>query len=103
MGYEKYLPAPIVYCLVILSAVVLIGNALNKIREFFMPGREMKRTLDEHSALLAKDKKRLDQQNDDLQMLLSCMLVTMNHDITGNSIDKLKEKRDELQDYLTTR
>lgn len=103
MGYENYLPAPLVYVLVILSAIVLVGNALNKIREWFTPGREMKETLEAHSQLLQKDKKRLDQQSDDLQMLLSCMLVTMNHEITGNSVDKLKEKRDELQDYLTGR
>ena len=34
------------------------------------------------------------------RMLLRCMLVIINHDITGNGIDKLKETRDELNEYL---
>ena len=34
------------------------------------------------------------------KMILQCLLVIINHDITGNGIDKLKSTRDKLQEYL---
>ena len=33
-------------------------------------------------------------------MILQGLLVLINHDITGNGVDKLKETRDELNEYL---
>jgi len=36
-------------------------------------------------------------------MILQCLLVIINHDITGNGIDKMKDARDKLQEYLIER
>lgn len=49
---------------------------------------------------LDADNRRLNNVEGSDRMLLRCMLVIINHDITGNGIDKLKETRDELNEYL---
>lgn len=40
------------------------------------------------------------QCEDANQMILKCLLVIINHEITGNGIEKMKETRDKLQDFL---
>ena len=44
--------------------------------------------------------KRMKQCEDANQMILKCLLVIINHEITGNGIEKMKETRDKLQDFL---
>ena len=42
----------------------------------------------------------LKEQEETNRMILQCMLDLINHEITGNGIDKLKERRDSLQEFL---
>ena len=47
-----------------------------------------------------KDDARLKEIEVSNKMILQCLLVIINHDITGNGIEKMKSARDELQEYL---
>ena len=64
--------------------------------------KEIKKPNDDLKAIvkLDADNRRLNNVEGSDRMLLRCMLVIINHDITGNGIDKLKETRDELNEYL---
>ena len=57
-------------------------------------------TLDKHDALLDNDNRRLKEIEDSNRMILQCLLVLINHSITGNGIEKMKDIREELQDFL---
>ena len=73
------------------------------VAEIKKPGDDLKTTVDKHEELLKKDDKRMKEVEDSNKMILQCLLVIINHDITGNGIDKMKAARDELQEYLINR
>lgn len=73
------------------------------VKEFRKPNDDLKNTVDKHQRLLETDNKRLKEIEDSNKMILQCLLVIINHDITGNGIDKMKTARDELQEYLINR
>ena len=70
------------------------------VKEIRKPNDDLKETVAKHDDLLDKDNKRLMEIEDSNQMILKCLLVIINHDITGNGIEKMKQARDELQEFL---
>ena len=89
--------------LVLAAAIVLIGNMAKTLGAWLNPIKKLVEDVEEHEAKIRNDDKRITQQENDMQMMLKCMLVLMNHDIDGNGVDKLKATRDELQEYITNR
>jgi len=70
------------------------------VKELKKPNDDMKKEVAKHSELLNNDNERLKDIEESNKMILQCLLVTINHDITGNGIDRMKEARDELQEFL---
>ena len=70
------------------------------VKEWKKPSDDLKSTVEKHDALLDNDNKRLKDIEDSNQMILKCLLVIINHSITGNGIEKMKDIREELQDFL---
>lgn len=70
------------------------------VKELKKPNEDLKSTVAKHETLLDNDNKRLKEIEESNKMILQCLLVIINHDITGNGIDKMKEARDELQNFL---
>lgn len=50
-----------------------------------------------------KDLQRLDRQDKDLQQVLLSVNVLLSHSIDNNHTDQLKERKNELDDYLIKR
>ena len=73
------------------------------VKEVKKPNDDLKNTVDKHDMLLDNDNRRLKEIEDSNKMVLQCLLVIINHDITGNGIEKMKEARDELQNFLITK
>jgi hypothetical protein len=73
------------------------------VKEIKKPNDDLKNTVAQHDKLLDNDNKRLKEIEDSNRMILQCLLVIINHDITGNGIEKMKTARDELQEYLINR
>lgn len=69
-------------------------------KEIKKPTDDLKRTVQKHDELIAADNERLKEIEDSNRMILQVLLVLINHDITGNGIDKMKSARDELQEFL---
>lgn len=70
------------------------------VKEFKKPNDDLKAIVEKHENLINNDNKRLKEIEDSNRMILQCLLIIINHDITGNGIEKMKTARDELQDFL---
>ena len=70
------------------------------VKEIKKPNEDLRKTVEKHERLLTNDNTRLEDIENSNKMMLQCLLVMINHNITGKGIDKLKETRDELQEFL---
>lgn len=70
------------------------------VKEIKKPNDDLKEIVEKHERLLNNDNNRLEDIENSNKMMLQCLLVMINHNITGNGIDKLKETRDELEKFL---
>lgn len=70
------------------------------VKEWKKPSEDLRAKVAEHDNILKKDHERLKNIEESDKMMLQCLLVIINHDITGNGINNLKEVRDELQEFL---
>ena len=73
------------------------------VKEIKKPNDDLKNTVARHDKLLDNDDKRLKEIENSNRMILQCLLVIINHEMTGNGIEKMKTARDELQEYLINR
>ena len=83
-----------------LGLVTSVWGVWKIVKEIKKPNDDLKAEVHRHGELLEKDDTRLDNIEASNKMMLQCMLVIINHDITGNGIEKMKIARDELQEYL---
>lgn len=70
------------------------------VKELKKPNDDLKAAVLKHTKLLDNDNKRLKEYEESNRMILQCLLVIINHEITGNGIENLKHARDDLQEYL---
>lgn len=98
------------------GALVLIGGAIALIVKCFAPFQKMKAEVASKASVceleaLKKDVENLkNYQNIDhaelkkvelgIEKICKCTLAITDHELTGNSVDKLREAKDEMQDYL---
>lgn len=83
--------------------VTALYGAWKIVKEMKKPGDDLKETVEKHSQRLDKDNRRLEEVEESNQMILKCLYAILNHEITGNNVDKLTARRDELQEYLIDR
>ena len=86
--------------LAIAGGIVVLYNAFKAILSAITPFKKMKDKIDKHDELLDNDNKRLFSIERSNQMLCKSMLALLDHEITGNSVDKLKNVKSEMQNYL---
>lgn len=86
----------VVFC----TLVTALWGIWKIVKEIKKPNEDLKKTVEKHEQLLTNDDTRLEDIENSNKMMLQCLLVMINHNITGNGIDKLKETRDELQEFL---
>ena len=73
------------------------------VKEIKKPEDDLKETVDRHEKLLDNDNNRLKEVEDSNKMILQSLLVIINHEITGNGIEKMKKARDDLQEFLISK
>lgn len=73
------------------------------VKEARKPNDDLKAKVEKHDRLLDKDNKRLETVEASNQMILQSLLVIINHEITGNGVEKMKTVRDSLEEYLIKR
>lgn len=87
----------IIYICSFIAAVWGIWKIVKEIRK---PNDNLKAEVSKHTQILDNDNKRLKEYEESNRMILQCLLVIINHEITGNGIENLKHARDDLQEYL---
>lgn len=80
--------------------IAAIWGVLKIIKELKKPSDDLREKVEKHDRLLDNDNKRIHKIEESNQLILRCMLDLINHEITGNGIEKMKETRDILQDFL---
>ena len=79
------------------SAIIKLFSPIRKLRERVEKTEECLHNDFEKFVKLEGENKAIEESNKEICKVL---LVLLNHEITGNSIDKLKEQRDELEKFL---
>lgn len=87
----------IIYLCGLVAAVWGIYKIIKELRK---PSDDLRDKVEKHERLLDNDNKRIHKIEESNQLILRCMLDLINHAITGNGIEKMKETRDVLQDFL---
>lgn len=73
------------------------------VKEARKPNDDLKAKVEKHDRLLDKDNKRLEAVEASNRMILQSLLVIINHEITGNGVEKMKTVRDSLEEHLIKR
>lgn len=100
----------------ICGAIISIGGASAIISKWIAPVRTLKKDVDnkvgreEFETLKQSvetlrgyqlsDHKELQKVEVGIEKICKCTLAITDHELTGNSVDKLREAKDEMQDYL---
>ena len=87
----------IIYICTLVAAVWTVYKIYKEINK---PNDYVRSMVKNHDEKLKKEDIRIKEQEETNRMILQCMLDLINHEITGNGIDKLKERRDSLQEFL---
>lgn len=84
----------------ICAFIVALWGVWKIIKEIKKPKDDLVAKVELHDELLKKDNERLKEMETSNKLILQCLLIIINHDITGNGIEEMKETRDELQKYI---
>lgn len=94
------------FVIVLAALVVFVGGILSVAknwRDLRKPSADQQKWRNDTDAKLDKDNKRLTVLEDGNKVLCQGMLAMLNHEITGNSIDKLRKAQDLMNEYLINR
>ena len=87
----------------ILGFIAFVGAVwgfLKIVKELRQPNEDKTKMLLDHDDKLKADSKKLHDIETTEKLILQSLLVIINHDITGNGIEQLKEVRNDIQEYL---
>lgn len=93
--------------LAIFGAIAATMAGISAIAKMLSPFKDLKEMVNKHENALINFNKRFEDMEKSIttQQLMQreickSLIVIMNHNVTGNSIDKLKAQQDELQKFL---
>lgn len=85
------------------GAIALIGGAIALIAKFFAPFGDLKKRVAALEQKFEGDHEELKKVETGIEKICKCTLAITDHELTGNSVDKLREAKDEMQDYLISK
>lgn len=65
------------------------------------PMSDLETKVSEHEQKLKNDHERLNDVEKAIRVLMRSQIAQLDHEISGNSIDKLRASKDEILDYLS--
>lgn len=90
-----------------LGAIGVIGGATAVIARWLAPFRKLKTEVETLKTEVAECKRfqkndhtELGKLEQGIEKICKCTLAITDHELTGNSVDKLRAAKDEMQDYL---
>lgn len=85
------------------AAIVTLSKVWDLLMAKLKPGRDLCKTVAANTDKLDRDKKRLDELDKANTVIFHALYALINHEISGNGDDVLRDARDKLQEYLANR
>ena len=85
------------------GGIVTLLAAINAIGRIFTPYREIKKSVETHDRLLKKDNDRITNGEESSKHQCRALLALIDHELTGNGVERLRDAKDDLQKFLTER
>ena len=85
------------------GAIITIGGAATYISKATKPARDLVQRVNAQDKKLDNDNRRLNDLEKGDRAQCKALLAMLDHTITGNSVDKIKLARDDLNKYLIER
>lgn len=82
------------------GAIAIIGGAIAIIAKLFTPFAKLKERVSALERRFEGDHKELEKVEIGIEKICKCTLAITDHELTGNSVDKLRAAKDEMQDFL---
>lgn len=93
--------------LAVLGGITCIAGGVTAIMKLFGPFRNLKAKVEDHEEKLTQDERERKELRDAIgqvaeadKMLCKVLLNLLDHEITGNHIDRLKTIRGELETFI---
>lgn len=67
------------------------------------PVNTLEDKIEDHEQKLQKDYRRINELEEGNRIMMRALMAILSHDISGNSVDKLKASMDEIHNYLVNR
>lgn len=100
--FEQIATAAVVL-LAIFGSINIIGGAIKTFKEWLKPATDMNARLKTVETNQKNDYKQLNDLEDAEKLLLKALNVLLEHEISGNHIEKLQEVQNEINEYLINR
>lgn len=84
----------------IFAVVATVWSGVKAIKEAIKPLTDLKERIEDDEKKLDNDNKRLNDLEKSNKLLLKAIDQLIEHEITNNHSDKLKEVQEEIHDYL---
>jgi large-conductance mechanosensitive channel len=103
LTFGNFLGAAVVFLLLV-DIYIKISTAAKMRREEKKrkdaPVNSLEETVKDHTEKLKNDHKRLTNLEEAVRILMRSQIAQLDHEITGNSIEKLKDSKNEIQQFL---
>ncbi len=89
------------------GGLACIAGGVSAIVKLFSPFKSLQDKVNKHDKKLEDDFKRMNELEDSMKdieesnkIICKSLFVLLNHEVTGNGVDKLKAQRDALEQFL---
>lgn len=82
------------------GAIITVGGAVAVIARWMTPFRDLKERVAALEKRQSNDHTDLEKVEKGIEKICKCTLAITDHELTGNSVEKLREAKDEMQEYL---
>ena len=86
-----------------LGGIAILAGGIRVIISFLHPFKTMKERVDKHDELLDRDNQRLRNEAEATKVTMRVLLALIDHEITGNSVEKLQQAKEVIRAYLIDR
>ena len=93
----------VIVLLAILAFIVLLGNAIKAIKEWIKPSQTVATWRTEMDKSMQDNTERIERVEKGNTVIMKALIAMLNHELNGNSKDKLQAALGDLNNYLIER
>lgn len=85
------------------GAIAVIATAVGVVLKCVAPFNDLKKRVAILEQKFTADHSELEKVELGIEKICKCTLAITDHELTGNSVDKLRAAKDEMQDFLISK